>query len=267
MSEICKKFRAQIATILIEPDEETVEFWKPHLQKCVKCRVFLDQSKEEQETGQNLTNNLLSYVPSPPTISKKIPTFYAVAASALLCFIAIYIFTLYKNVKFPQKIEALIYEEIGNVDKLAFVNQKLNQYGESFTVEMKQIAKNIDEAEQLLESKFIPLLRVRLIFNSRVYIRTTPTNVFARLLKDNSLDKVNFLFSRAINNIGTDHNSRLIIAKSFQKNVQYMKKIKDLRYQLLTSLKQQKITIQNYDSLIWKLERLYIGRQPTNKEQ
>lgn len=117
MSEICKKFRAQIATILIEPDKEMVEFWGPHLQKCIECKAFLNEAKEQQEVGQNLTNNLLSYVPSPPVLPKKIPTSYAVVASALLCFIAIYIFTLYKTVEFPQKIEALVYEEISETDK------------------------------------------------------------------------------------------------------------------------------------------------------
>ncbi|BBM86955.1 hypothetical protein [Candidatus Uabimicrobium amorphum] len=260
MAKICEDFRAQIASFLIEPDAQTLEKWQPHLNECADCQAFVAENQEQQQLGQNLTNNLIDYVPSPPMQSKRAPRYYLVAACVIFCFAGLYIASRYITMSISQQIDSVIAADFNDLsqEQHKVVHKALSKYGEGFTVEMRQIAKNLDQTEKLLQQKFIPLLRVRVIVNCRLYLHSSSLSTFNRLCEDNDLGKVEHLFSRALKNISTDEQSRLVLAQFFQKSAVHLRNIKAMRQELHDKI--QKINLGNGEAVIWKVENVFITK-------
>lgn len=258
MEKTCEEFRAQIASFLIEPDAQTIKKWQPHVDKCIDCQAFVVENQKQQQAGQNLTNNLIDYVPSPPTVSKKIPRYYLVAACVIFCFAGLYIAKYYITVS--QQIDHIIVTDFDDLSKEQHqvVHKTLRKYGEDFAIEMKHITKILDETQRSLQHKFIPLLRVRLIMNCRLYLHASSLANLNKLCEDKDLSKVEHLFSRALNNISIDNESRLELARFFQKSVVHMRNIKSMREQLSENIHENHLS--NRDAVIWKVENIFIKK-------
>lgn len=259
MEKTCEEFRAQIASFLIEPDAQTIKTWQPHVDECVDCQAFVAENQKQQQTGQNLTNNLIDYVPSPPTVSKKVPRYYLVAACVIFCFAGLYIATRYITV--AQQIDHIIAADFNDLstEQRQVVRKALRKYGEDFAIEMKQIGKILDQTQQSLQHKFIPLLRVRIVVNCRLYLHTSSLATLNKLCEDKDLRKVEHLFSRALKNISTDNESYLELARFFQKSVVHMRNIKSMREQLYAKI--HKNHLDNRDAVIWKVENIFMKKE------
>lgn len=117
MAKTCEKFRAQIASYLIEPDAQTIERWQPHVDECADCRAFVVENQQQQQVGQSLTHNLIDYVPSPPTLSRGVPRYYLVAACVVFCFAGLYIASRYIHMSVSQQIDNVIAADFNDLSK------------------------------------------------------------------------------------------------------------------------------------------------------